>query len=56
MANKMYWAARCKKCRGMVGYRGVRYTVDAHGVNVEELQPQAAFARIIPSILLAVCY
>ncbi len=39
MANKMYWAARCKKCRGMVGYRNVRYAVDAQGFNVEEMLP-----------------
>ena len=34
MANKMYWAARCKKCRGMVGFRVVLYTVDALGLRL----------------------
>jgi len=36
MEEKMYWAARCKKCSGMVGYRDVRDTVDARGARVEE--------------------
>jgi hypothetical protein len=37
MADKMYWAARCQKCSGMVGYREVRYIVDAEGTTIEEL-------------------
>ena len=36
MTDKMYWAARCKSCSGMVGYRDVRYALDAQGVNAEE--------------------
>jgi hypothetical protein len=34
--DTMYWATRCKKCSGMVGYREVRYTVDAQGAKAEE--------------------
>ncbi len=40
MNSKMYWAARCKSCSGMVGYRDVRYTLDARGVNAEEKLPE----------------
>jgi hypothetical protein len=45
MANKMYWAARCKKYRGMVGFRVVLYTVDALGLNVEEQLPPGTITR-----------
>jgi len=40
MTDKMYWAARCKSCSGMVGYRDVRYTLDSQGVNAEEKFPE----------------
>jgi hypothetical protein len=36
MPDKMYWAARCRKCSGMVGYRDVKYTLDGNGDEVEE--------------------
>jgi hypothetical protein len=39
MADKMYWAARCKSCRGMVGYRDVRYVIDIEGTKTEEELP-----------------
>jgi hypothetical protein len=37
MEDVMYWAARCKKCSGMVGYRNIRYVIDALGARVETL-------------------
>ncbi len=36
MADKMYWAARCKSCSGMVGYRDVRYVLTIAGSEAEE--------------------
>jgi hypothetical protein len=45
MEEKMYWAARCKKCRGMVGYRDVRNTVDTRGAKVEESLPVGTVER-----------
>jgi hypothetical protein len=40
MTDKSYWAVRCKKCSGMVGYRDVRYTLDSRGTQVEEKLPK----------------
>jgi hypothetical protein len=37
MVDIMYWGARCKKCGGMVGYRNIRYTIDALGLRAEQL-------------------
>ena len=37
MVDLMYWGARCEKCGGMVGYRNIRYTIDALGVRAEQL-------------------
>jgi hypothetical protein len=45
MADKMYWAARCKSCSRMVGYRDVRYVLDARGVNGEEKLPEGRASR-----------
>jgi len=45
MAEKMYWAARCKKCSGMVGYRDVRYIIDAQGAKIEEVLPEGTTER-----------
>jgi hypothetical protein len=45
MADTMYWAARCKKCSGMVGYRDVRNTFDAQGAKVEEKLPVGTVER-----------
>jgi len=45
MTDKMYWAARCKNCSGMVGYRDVRYTQDARRVSVEEKLPEGTTSR-----------
>ncbi len=45
MNSKMYWAARCKSCSGMVGYRDVRYTLDALGVCAEEKLPPGTTRR-----------
>jgi hypothetical protein len=45
MADKMYWAARCKRCSGMVGYRDVKYTLDARGTEVEEELPHGIAER-----------
>jgi hypothetical protein len=45
MADTMYWAARCKKCSGMVGYRDVRHIVDARGVKAEEELPNGTVER-----------
>jgi hypothetical protein len=39
MGDKMYWAARCKSCSGMVGYRDVKYVVNIHGAKTEEELP-----------------
>ena len=40
MADKLYWAARCKKCGGMVGYRDVRYVGTAGEAKSEEKLPE----------------
>ena len=45
MADKMYWAARCKSCSGIVGYRDVRYTTDAQGAETEETLPEGTTSR-----------
>jgi hypothetical protein len=45
MADIMYWAARCAKCSGMVGYRDVRYIVDAGGTKTEERLPKGTIER-----------
>jgi hypothetical protein len=45
MEEKMYWAARCKKCSGMVGYRDVRNAVDASGAQVAEKLPVGTVQR-----------
>jgi hypothetical protein len=45
MSNTMYWAARCKKCSGMVGYRDVRHIVDAQGTRVAEVLPEGVVER-----------
>jgi len=45
MNSKMYWAARCKSCNEMVGYRDVRYTLDARGVSAEEKLPEGTTSR-----------
>lgn len=45
MEEKIYWAARCKKCSGMVGYRDVRYIVDAQGAKTEEVLPEGTTER-----------
>ena len=37
MEDAMYWAARGKKCSGMVGYRNIRYVIDARGLTPETL-------------------
>jgi hypothetical protein len=45
MADLLYWAARCRKCSGMVGYRDVKYVVDASGAKAEEVLPQGTVER-----------
>jgi hypothetical protein len=45
MSDKMYWAARCKRCSGMVGYRDVRYTLDIRGGQAEEKLPEGTINR-----------
>lgn len=45
MLDKLYWAARCKSWSGMVGYRDVRYALDARGANVEEKLPEGTTSR-----------
>jgi hypothetical protein len=45
MEDKMYWAARCKSCSGMVGYRDVRYFLDAQGAEAEETLPEGTASR-----------
>ena len=45
MADTMYWAGRCKKCSGMVGYRDVRHIVDARGAKAEEKLPEGTIER-----------
>jgi hypothetical protein len=40
MEEKLYWAAKCKKCRGMVGYRDVRYVIGPGGAKTEEKLPE----------------
>jgi hypothetical protein len=43
--EKMYWAAHCKKCSGMVGYRDVKNTADASGTQVVEKLPVGTVER-----------
>jgi len=45
MQDKMYWAARCRSCSGMVGYRDVRYTLDIRGGEAEEKLPEGTTRR-----------
>ena len=45
MADRLFWAARCKNCSEMVGYRDVRYTLDVYGANVEEKLPEGTTRR-----------
>lgn len=45
MADRMFWAARCKSCSEMVGYRDVRYILDAGGARVEERLPEGTTRR-----------
>jgi hypothetical protein len=45
MADSMYWAAPCKECSGMVGYRDVRYILDARGVRTQETLPEGIIER-----------
>jgi hypothetical protein len=40
MEEKLYWAAKCKKCSGMVGYRDVRYVIGPGGAKTEEKLPE----------------
>ena len=46
MTDKMYWAARCKSCSGMVGYRDVRHLSDAQGAKAEENRPAGTITRL----------
>ena len=39
MADKMYWATKCTRCNGMVGYRDVRYVVNIDGTKTQEELP-----------------
>jgi len=39
MADKMYWATKCTRCSGMVGYRDVRYVLSIDGMRAEEELP-----------------
>ena len=39
MSDKIYWAAKCKRCSGMVGYRDVRYLLTIDGAKTEEELP-----------------
>jgi hypothetical protein len=39
MVEKLYWAARCRSCGAMVGYRDVRYVVNIDGTKTEEELP-----------------
>ena len=45
MPDKMYWAARCENCSGMVGNRDVRYILDLLGVKTEEKLPEETTRR-----------
>jgi len=45
MSEKMYWAARCERCDGMVGYRDVTYRLDVLGAEVEESLPKGTITR-----------
>jgi hypothetical protein len=45
MSEKLYWAARCKSCSGMVGYRDVRYTLDIRGGQAEETLSEGTVQR-----------
>ena len=39
MADKMYWATKCTRCSGMVGYRDVGYVLSIDGMRTEEALP-----------------
>jgi hypothetical protein len=45
MADKMFWAARCKGCSGMVVYRHVQYTLDVRGRMAAETLPEGTVKR-----------
>lgn len=45
MTDKMYWAARCKSCSRMVGYRDVRYALNPQGLSAEEKLPEGTVTR-----------
>jgi hypothetical protein len=45
MSDKMYWAASCKRCGGMVGYRDVRYSLHLAGAKAEEILPDGITRR-----------
>jgi hypothetical protein len=45
MADKMYWAARCKSCSEMVGLRHVQYTLDVGGRMTDETLPEGTVKR-----------
>jgi uncharacterized Zn finger protein len=45
MADKMYWAASCKSCSGMVVSRHVQYTLDVRGRMMEETLPEGTVKR-----------
>jgi hypothetical protein len=47
MADNMYWAARCKSCSGMVGYRDVRYVANIHGAKTEEELPVGIINSVV---------
>jgi hypothetical protein len=45
MTDKLYWAAPCKRCSGMIGYRDVRYRVDTWGREIAEELPEGIINR-----------
>jgi len=45
MLDKIYWAASCKRCSGMVGYRDVRYVITIDGAKAEEDLPLGTVRR-----------
>jgi hypothetical protein len=45
MSEKIYWAARCGRCDGMIGYREVTYRLDALGAEIEESLPEGTMTR-----------
>lgn len=45
MSEKMYWAVKCTRCAGMVGYRDVRYLLVIDGTKIEEELPAGKTER-----------